>query len=204
MPGIMKIKYRLLFPIFFVILLTSGCGQPECSLIIFDATEEELLEELKDYSLSEDIFKGIITRESFNMLVAQETQDIILNVMNGNEVSCDSVRLTKDSLICNSEGKIILFSINEINRVEVYYSDRTLSLLRNSAILGTLTSSIALLGYIPPNPPQPNWKSFVGLFAGGFILGIIFDVSSSSYYCLISKASFINFVKQNYAKRNGI
>lgn len=202
----MKNKLNILIIFTITLLLTSGCGVPECSLIIYDSTRDELLKELAEYPLSEDVLQDIITRESFNNLMSQEANEIILSVLDSGEVSCDSIRLTSDSLVCNSDGKIILFSINEINQVEVYYSDRTLSLLRNSAILGAFTSSIALLGYLPPNPPEPDWISFVGLFGAGFIAGIIFDVSSSSYYCLISKESFISFVKENkeHIIQNGI
>lgn len=199
-------KSSILILVSVILISTSGCGVPECTLIIYDATEEELLKDLKEYSLSEDVMQDIITREAFNNLISQEAQEVVLNVMNSDEVTCDSIRLTNDSLICNNEDKIILFSINDINQIEVFYEDRTLSLLKNSAIIGTFTSSIGLLGYIPPNPPQPDWKGFVGLFGAGFIAGIIFDVSSSSYYCLISKESFLRFAKENkeHIIQNGI
>ncbi len=192
----MKIKSIIFLLIVLVIILTSGCGQPECTLVIYNATTEELAKEIKDYSLPEEILGNIMTRDSFNNLINQQSKEVILSIMDSNEVSCDSISLTNDSLICNSDGKIILFAINNISQVKVFYSDKTLTLLRNSAILETLTSSIGLLGYLPPNPPQPNWKSFVGLFGAGFILGIILDVNTSSYYCLISKKSFIKYFQE--------
>jgi hypothetical protein len=195
----MKNKSIILIIITLTLFFTSSCGVPECSFVIYDSTKEELFKDLKEYSLSDEFLQNVITKESFNDLIGQEAQEVLLNVMNSNKVTCDSIRLTSDSLVCNSNGKIILFSIDQINQVEVFYSDRTLSLLRNSAILGAFTSSIALLGYLPPNPPEPNWKSFVGLFGAGFIIGIIFDVSSSSYYCLVSKESFLNVVKEQQA-----
>lgn len=169
---------------------------PEWTLVIYNATMQELSEELKDCSIPEESLKDVMTGDSFNELIRQQAREVILSVMNSDDVSCDSVRLTNDSLICNSEGKIILFPINDINQVEVFYSDKTLTLLRNSAVLGVLTSSIGLLGYIPPNPPEPDWKSFAGLFGAGFVLGIIFDVSSSSHYWIISKESFIKSLKE--------
>ena len=202
----MKIKLQIFLPLLLVTLLTSGCGQPECTLVIYNATTEELAKEIKDYSIPEEFLENIMTRDSFNNLISQQAKEVILSIMDSDEVSCDSIRLTNDSLICNSDSKIIYFAINKINQVEVFYSDKTLNLLRNLAILGTLTSSIGLLGYLPPNPPEPNWKSFVGLFGAGFILGIIFDVNTSSYYCLISKKSFINILqeRQKNNKQNGI
>jgi len=179
---------------------------PDCSLVIYDSTKEELVKDLIADSLSDKFLQNVITRETFNELINQEAKKVILNVLNSDEVTCDSIRLTRDSIACISDGKIILFAINKINQVEVFYEDRTSSLLRNSAIIGAFTSSIGLLGYIPPNPPQPNWKSFVGLFGAGFILGIVCDVSASSYYCLISKESFINFIKEKkeYIIQNGL
>lgn len=190
----MKIKSLILVTILLIISLTSGCGMPECKLVIYNASMEELSEEIKNYSLPEGLLKNIMTGDSFDDLISQQADEVILSVMDSGEVSCDSIRISNDSLICNSEGRIILITINDINQIEVFYSDKTLTLLRNSAILGVLTSSIGLLGYLPPNPPEPNWKSFAGLFGAGFILGIIFDVSSSDYYCLISKKNFIEYL----------
>jgi hypothetical protein len=179
-----------------IIFIASGCGGPACTLIIYDSTKDELLKELAEHALSEDIVQDIVTRESFNNLMVQEVNEIILSVREGDEVLCDSVWLTEDSLICSSKGEKILFSINEINQVEVYYMDRTWSLLRNSVILGSFTSSIALLGYLPPNPPQPDWKAFIAFFGVGFIAGIIFDISTSHYYCLISKKTFLSILQE--------
>jgi hypothetical protein len=195
------IKKSLNLILIVIIFIAFGCGAPECTVIIYDSTKDELLKELAEYSLSEDIVQHIITRESFNNLMVQEANEIILSVREGDEVLCDSVWLTEDSLICSSKGEKILFSINEINQVEVYYIDRTWSLFRNSVILGSLTSSIALLGYLPPNPPQPDWKAFVAFFGAGFIAGIILDVSTSRYYCLISKNTFFRIYTE---KQNGI
>jgi len=190
----MKIKSLILFPISLVILLTSGCGMPEWTLVIYNATTEELSKELKEYSLPEDYLKNVIAGDTFNNLISQQAGEVVLNVMNGDEVSCESIRLTGDSVICSSKGKISLFEVRDINQIEVFYSDRTFTLIRNSAILGALTSSAGLLGYLPPNPPEPDWKTFTALFGAGFILGIIFDVSSSGYYCLISEKSFIKYL----------
>lgn len=202
----MKNKSSILIIIILALTMISGCGMQECSLVIYDTTKEELVKDLIADSLSDKFLQNVITRETFNELINQEAKKVILNVLNSDEVTCDSIRLTSDSIACISDGKIILFAINKINQVEVFYEDRTSSLLRNSAIVGALTSSIGLLGYLPPNPPQPNWESFVGLFGAGFILGIVCDVSSSTYYCLISKESFINFIKEKkeYIIQNGL
>ncbi|MCZ7613197.1 MAG: hypothetical protein M5T52_06595 [Ignavibacteriaceae bacterium] len=113
-------KSSILILVSIILISNSGCGVPECTLIIYDATEEELLKDLKEYSLSEDVMQDIITREAFNNLISQEAQEVVLNVMNSDEVTCDSIRLTNDSLICNNEDKIILFSINDINQIEVF------------------------------------------------------------------------------------
>jgi hypothetical protein len=173
---------------------------PECSIIIYDSTKEELLQDLKAFSIPEEFAENIITRESFNDLIAKEAHDVIMHVMNAEETSCDSIKLTSDSVICNSEERIVLFAIHDINRVEVFYGNRTLNLLRNSALLGAMTSSLAALGYLPPNPPQPEWKSFAGLWGFGFVMGIVFNFDSSKYYCLVSKEAYISSLKENKDK----
>ena len=202
----MKKRSYILSLIFLILLLTNGCGATECFLIIYDTTEDELVRELNEYQLPIETIQDINTRESFNKLVSENAKEVILNLINNAEVHCDSIKLTNDSLICNSNNRIILFAINDINQIEVFYENRKLSLLKNSAIIGALTSSLATIGYLPPNPPEPTWESFAILGGVGFISGIIFDVESSTYYCLTTKESFFNFVKHNKTlnKQNGI
>ena len=202
----MQMKYKLILLLILSSFFLIGCGSPMCIIVVQDATDDELNKLFEEYSWKEEYLQDKIGRDTFNKIITDEASEVIVHLKETKEVSCDSIKLTSDTCYCIKEKNNITFSSDEIIQLEVFYGNKTFTLLRNSAIIGALTSSIGLLGYIPPNPPQPNWISFVGLFGAGFITGIIFDVSSSSYYCLVPKESLINFIKENqkHNKQNGI
>ncbi len=169
-----------------------GCPPPPISVVVIGWNGSEPLPGFGHVrSLGDYRETGLYSIQRLNerLLKAYEVRVILWNQ---HSAYYDHVNLTNDSIFANSSDMSASYPVDSVKYIEIFSESAITGKLWKSAVIGGTFSSLMLMGYLPPNPPEPDGKTFEVAAGIGFGIGLVFANRNSETVAVIRKQDLMN------------
>ena len=171
--------------LFLLCLCFSSCTPPPVSVAV---TTWEYSESLPKFASMIRPPSTLYTIDSLNRrLTREDVCEVGVQLRNEGYFYSQRTIATNDSVYLQNDEESRVVAIDSIRFVEIFDENAATGKLWRSAIIGGFACSIMSLGYIPPNPPEPNATSF-GVAAGvGTAIGLLIAGRNSERIIIVKK-----------------